>query len=76
MSGVGGSSVSDFANTYPGAAESVVANASDGYGNDVGGSEVICQISVTPTNYFIELQDESGVVLMQDDVSKILLEIA
>ena len=75
MSGVGGSGVANFANTYPGAADSVNANANDGWGNAVGGSEVICQIGVTPTDYYIELEDESGVVLLEDD-SKILLEIS
>ena len=75
MSGVGGSSVADFANTYPGSAEGVNANANDGYGNSVGGSEVICQIGVTPTDYYIELQAEDGVFLMED-AGKILLEIS
>lgn len=76
MSGVGGSSVANFSNTYPGAADSVNANASDGWGDAVGGSAVICQIDVTPTDYYIELELADGVVLMEDDVSKILLEIS
>lgn len=75
MAGVGGSSAANFSNTYPGAADSVNANVSDGWGNSVGGSEVICQIGVTPTDYYFELQDESGVFLLEDD-SKILLEIS
>ena len=75
MSGVGGSGAANFANTYPGAADSVNANANDGWGNAVGSSEVICQIGVTPTDYYIELEDETGVILLEDD-SKILLEIS
>lgn len=70
---VGGSSVADFANVYPGAALGVQANANDGWGNDVGGSEVICQFGVTPTAYFIELEDAGGYVLMESS-GGILLE--
>lgn len=70
---VGGSSVADFANVYPGSALGVQANANDGWGDDVGGSEVICQFGVTPTAYFIELEDSSGYVLMESS-GGILLE--
>lgn len=62
---VGGSGVADFANTYPGAALGVQANANNGWGDDVGGSEVICQFGVTPTDYFIELEASSDYVLME-----------
>lgn len=74
---VGYSGVADFANTYPGTADGVVANVSnvDGWGIDVGGSSVIVQFGVTPTDYYIELQDESGVILMET-TGKILLEIS
>lgn len=73
--GVGFAGVADFANTYPGAATRVVANANDGWGDDVGGSTVICQGGVTPTDYFIELENSSGYVLMES-TGGILLEIA
>lgn len=73
--GVGYSGVANFANTYPGTADGVNANASNGWGNDVGGSEVIVQFGVNPTAYYIELEDASGVVLMES-TGKILLEIS
>ena len=72
---VGGSDVADYANTYPGAALGVQANANDGWGNDVGGSEVISQFGVTPTDYFIELEASSDYILMEDS-GGILLEVA
>lgn len=72
---VGGSGVANFANTYPGAADAVVANANDGWGNDVGGSEVICQFGVAPTNYFIELEGSTDYVLMET-TGGVLLEIS
>ena len=72
---VGFSGVADFANTYPGTASSVNANVADGYGLDVGGSEVIVLGGVTPTDYFIELEDDSGHVLMES-TGGVLLEIS
>lgn len=72
---VGGASVADFANTYPGAALGVQANASDGWGNSVGGSNVIAQFGVTPTDYFVQLQDASGNIAMET-TGAILLEIS
>lgn len=72
---VGYSGVANFANTYPGTSIRVVANANDGWGDDVGGSEVICQFGVTPTDYFIELEDDSGYVLMES-TGGVLLETA
>jgi len=71
--GVGYSGVTNFANTYPGTADRVVANVVDGYGRDVGGSEVIVEFGVVPTLYFIELEDDSGYVLMESS-GGILLE--
>lgn len=72
---VGGSDVANYANTYPGAALGVQANAKDGWGNDVGGSEVISQFGVTPTDYFFQLEDESGNVAMESS-GALLLEIS
>lgn len=72
---VGFSGVANFANTYPGSASGVNANANDGWGDDVGGGEVIVQGGVTPTDYFIDLEDDSGYVLMET-TGGILLEIS
>lgn len=72
---VGYSGVANFANTYPGTGQRVVANASDGWGNDVGGSEVICQFGVTPTAYFIELETSTDYILMET-TGGVLLEIS
>lgn len=73
--GVGYSGVADFANTYPGTSLSVQANVADGWGNAVGGSEVIVEFGVTPTDYYFELEDDSGVMLMESS-GKLLLEIS
>lgn len=70
---VGYSGVVNFANTYPGTAIRTVANANNGWGNDVGGSEVICEFGVLPLNFFIELEDDSGYILMES-TGGILLE--
>jgi len=72
---VGYSGVANFANVYPGTALRVNANVADGYGLGVGGSEVIVAFGVTPTDYFIELEDDSGYVLMES-TGGILLEIS
>ena len=72
---VGSSTVADFANTYPGSALGVQANASDGWGNSVGGSSVIAQFGVTPTDYFVQLENASGNIAMETTGS-ILLEIS
>ena len=72
---VGYSGVANFANVYPGTALRVNANVVDGYGLGVGGSEVIVAFGVTPTDYFIELEDDSGYVLMES-TGGILLEIS
>jgi len=70
---VGYSGVANFANTYPGTSIRVVANANEGYGDDVGGSEVIVKFGQIPTTYFIDLEDGSGYVLMESS-GGILLE--
>jgi hypothetical protein len=72
---VGFSGVADFANTYPGTALGVQANAASGWGNAVGGSEVIVQGGILPPTYFIELEDDSGHVLMET-TGGVLLEIS
>lgn len=63
--GVGFSGVANFANVYPGTADRVVANVADGWGIDVGGSEVIVGTQTDPTDLYIELEDGSGYVLME-----------
>jgi hypothetical protein len=72
---VGYSGVANFANVYPGTALRVNANVADGYGLDVGGSTVIVQFGVTPTDYFIELEDDSGHVLIES-TGGVLLEVS
>ena len=71
-SGVGFNHVANFANTYPGTALKVVANANNGYGDSVGGSEVIILGDTLPTEYFI-LMENAGYVLQEND-DKIQLE--
>ena len=68
---VGTSGVANFANTHPGTALNVVANAVNGYGKSVGDTTVIIQ-GTTPSTYFI-LMESSGYVL-QETGSKIQLE--
>ena len=72
---VGFSGVANFANVYPGTAIGVVANVADGWGTDVGGSEVIVGAQTTPTAYFIELEDDSGYFLMET-TGGVLLEVS
>lgn len=76
---VGHSDVANQAQTTPGCASGVVADANNGYGNDVGGSGTVDTYSclvppVPPETYFI-LMEDSGYVLQEDD-SKIILESA
>ena len=79
MSYVGWSSVADQAQTTPGCALGVVADASSGaYGEDLGGAGVVDTYSclvppVPPTTCFI-LMESSGYVL-QEDSSKIYMEV-
>ena len=72
--GVGFENVANFANTYQGTATGVVADASAGNGNDVGGQSVIVRGPVPPPGgpYYI-LMESSGYVLQEND-DKIELE--
>lgn len=69
---VGTSGVANFANTRPGTAAGVVANAYNGYGDAVGDGEVIIQGNGIPAAYYI-LMENSGYVL-QENGDKIQLE--
>lgn len=71
--GVGFGEVADWANTYPGSALGVVANAHNGYGRSVGDGSVIVLGNGTPTAEYI-LMETTGYVL-QEDGSKIQLEV-
>lgn len=78
MGYVGWSDVANQAQTTPGCADGVVADANVDYGSGVGGSGVVDTYSclvppVPPTKYYI-LMENSGYVL-QEDGSKIELEI-
>lgn len=78
MAYVGYSGVANQAQTTPGCALGVVADANSGYGSDLGGEGVIDAYSclvppVPPENCFI-LMENSGYVLQEDD-SKIYLEV-
>jgi hypothetical protein len=77
MAYVGYTGVANQAQTTPGCALSVVADANNGYGDDTGGSGVVDTYSclvppVPPATCFI-LMENSGYVLQEDD-SKIYLE--
>jgi len=72
MARVGFESVVNFANTYPGLADGVVADASNGYGNDVGGQSVIVRGPI-PAGPFYILMEDAGYVLQEND-DKIELE--
>lgn len=78
MSYVGHSGVANQAQTTPGCATGVVADANNGYGDDTGGSGVVDTYSclvppVPPATCFI-LMETTGYVL-QEDGSKIQLEV-
>lgn len=78
MSYVGYTGVANQAQTTPGCALGVVADANNDYGDDDGGSGVVDTYSclvppVPPATCFI-LMEDSGYVLQEDD-SKILLEV-
>lgn len=78
MSYVGYSGVADQAQTTPGCALGVVADADTGYGEDPGGAGVVDTYSclvppIPPATCFILMEDD-GYVLMQD-TSKIQLEV-
>lgn len=72
--GVGFENVANFANTYPGLASGTVADAHNGYGDDVGGQSVIVRGPIAPPGgpYYI-LMEDSGYVLQEND-DKIELE--
>lgn len=72
MSGVGFEHVADFANTYPGTASGVVADANAGFGDDVGGQSVIVRGPIVGGPFYI-LMEDSGYVLQEND-DKIELE--
>ena len=70
--GVAWSAVANFANTYPGQADGVVADAYAGMGNDVGGQSVIVHGPTATIAYYI-LMENSGYVLEETN-DKIQLE--
>ena len=75
MAYVGYTGVANLANTSPGTALGAVANAYNGYGDDVGDHGVVDLYgppSPPPASYYI-LMESSGYVLMEDG-SKILME--
>lgn len=78
MAYVGYSGVANQASTTPGCAIRVVADANNGYGNDVGGSGVVdtysCLVPPVPPETCFILMENSGYVL-QEDSSKISLEV-
>lgn len=78
MAYVGYTGVANQAQTTPGCASGVVADANNGYGDDVGGAGVVdtysCLVPPTPVTYYYILMENSGYVL-QEDSSKIYLEV-
>ena len=78
MAYIGYTGVANQAQTTPGCARGVVADADDSYGDNTGGSGVVDTYScvappVPPATCFI-LMENSGYVL-QEDSSKIYLEV-
>ena len=74
MGQVGFEGVENFANTYPGQSSGVVADANNGYGNDVGGQSVIVRGPIpTPGGPYYILMENAGYVLQEND-DKIELE--
>lgn len=78
MSYVGYSGVANQVATSPGCALRVVADANNGYGNDVGGSGVVdtysCVVPPVPPTLCYILMESTGYVLQEDD-SKIEMEV-
>ena len=75
MAYVGYTGVANLANTSPGTALGAVANAYNGYGNDVGDHGVVDLYgspSPPPPAYYL-LMESTGYILMEDG-SKIVLE--
>jgi hypothetical protein len=75
---VGWSGVANQAQTTPGCADGVTADAETGYGKDAGGSGVVdtysCLIPPVPPEVCFILMENAGYVLQQDS-SKIELEV-
>lgn len=75
---VGWSSVANQAQTTPGCALNVNADANNGYGDDVAGAGVVdtysCLIPPVPPATCFILMESTGYVLQEDD-SKIYLEV-
>ena len=78
MAYVGYTGVANQAQTTPGCALGVVADANNGYGDDAGGSGVVdtysCLIPPVPPATCFILMEDSGYVLQEND-DKILLEV-
>lgn len=78
MAYVGYTGVANQAQTTPGCAIGVVADANNSYGDDAGGSGVVdtysCLVPPTPPATCFILMETSGYVL-QEDSSKIYLEV-
>jgi hypothetical protein len=78
MAYVGYTGVANQAQTTPGCASGVVADANNGYGDDDGGSGVVdtysCLVPPVPPTYYYILMENSGYVL-QEDGSKIYTEV-
>ena len=78
MAYIGYTGVANQAQTTPGCALGVVADANNGYGDDAGGAGVVDTYSCVappppPATCFI-LMESSGYVL-QEDSSKIYMEV-
>jgi hypothetical protein len=75
---VGWSGVANQAQTTPGCALGVVADANNGYGDDTGGAGVVdtysCLVPPVPPEACFILMESTGYVLQEDD-SKIYLEV-
>lgn len=75
---VGYTGVANQAQTTPGCALGVVADANEDYGNDTGGSGVVdtysCVVPPVPPETCFILMEDDGYVLQEDD-SKIYLEV-
>ena len=78
MAYIGYTGVANQAQTTPGCALGVVADANNGYGDDVGGGGVVdtysCLVPPVPPETCYILMENSGYVLQEDD-SKIYLEV-
>lgn len=75
MAYVGYTGVANLANTTRGTASEVVANAYNGYGDDVGDHGVVDLYAAPspPAPVYFMLMEDTGYILMEDG-SKIALE--